>query len=69
MTTEPELLEVFRLGELARDQEIVRTVGDRMAGFWSHGHAFVTPNNSPDDPSPYKPAQQRSTGPLEPYST
>ena len=34
MATESELLEVFRLAELARDGDIVRVVGDRVAGAW-----------------------------------
>ena len=34
MATETELLEVFRLGELACDREIVQVVGDRLAGLW-----------------------------------
>ena len=40
MTTEAELLEVFRLGELAGDQEIVRVVGDRVAGAWMSRSRF-----------------------------
>ena len=39
MATEAEL-EVFRVGELARDQEIVRTVGDRMADVWMSWSRF-----------------------------
>ncbi|MBA2495628.1 MAG: tetratricopeptide repeat protein [Acidimicrobiia bacterium] len=34
MASEVELLEVFRLGALAGDGEIVRVVGDRLAGAW-----------------------------------
>lgn len=32
--SEVELLEVFRLGEAARDETVVRVVGDRLAGRW-----------------------------------
>ncbi len=35
MSGEGELLEVFRLGALAGDAEIVRDVGDRLAGAWT----------------------------------
>ncbi len=35
MASEVELLEVFRLGVLAGDVEVVREVGDRLAGGWS----------------------------------
>jgi len=34
MATEAEFLEVFRLGEAAGDAEVVRVVGDRLAGVW-----------------------------------
>lgn len=37
---EPELLEVFRLGELACDAEIVRVVGDRLADEWVQSSRF-----------------------------
>ena len=34
MATEAELVEVFRLGEAAGVPEVVRVVGDRLAGEW-----------------------------------
>src|SRR5262249_59200004 len=34
MVSEVELLEVFRLGEAAGVEEVVREVGDRLAGAW-----------------------------------
>ncbi len=40
MPSEAELLEVFRLGELARDEEIVRVVGDGLADWWIHSARF-----------------------------
>jgi len=40
MASEVELLEVFRLGELAGDVEIVGVVGGRLAGGWSASSRF-----------------------------
>src|SRR5664279_1774827 len=34
MASEAELLEVFRLGEAAGVRDVVRVVGDRLAGMW-----------------------------------
>ena len=34
VASEVELLEVFRLGEAAGERDIVREVGDRLAGQW-----------------------------------
>ena len=40
MASEVELLEVFRLGELAGNAEIVRVVGDRLVGSWLGSSRF-----------------------------
>src|SRR5215468_12536748 len=40
MVSEVELLEVFRLGEAAGVEEVVREVGDRLAGAWLRVSGF-----------------------------
>ena len=40
MASEVELLEVFRLSELAAEAEIVRVVGDRLARTWTASSRF-----------------------------